>query len=90
MIDGAGNHTNRSGLRIVLAVLRWMWIVAFAILLATGIVFHAPWKVVALCSILLLGTLAVPRRPRRYFWAAIGLILLVPFPVSPFRDGLKQ
>lgn len=76
MIDNAGNRTNRSGLRIVLAVLRWMWIVAFAILLAASIVFHAPWKIAALCSILLLGAVAIPRRPRRYFWAAIGLILL--------------
>lgn len=53
-----------------------MWIALFAILLTASIAFHAPRKVLALCSILLLGALAVPRRPRRYFWASVGWITL--------------
>jgi len=76
MTDNAANGVNCGGLRIVLTVLRWMWIALFAILLAGSIAFHAPWKVLALCSILLLGVLVVPRRPRRYFWASVGWITL--------------
>lgn len=72
MTDNVANGVNRGGLRIILAVLRWMWIALFAILLAGSIAFHVPWKVLALCSIFLLGALAVPRRPRRYFWASVG------------------
>jgi len=76
MTDNAANGVNRSGLRIVVAILRWVWIVLFAVLVIASIVVHAPWKVLALCSIFLLGALAIPRRPRRYFWISVGAIVL--------------
>jgi len=62
--------------RIAQAVLRWIWIVVWSILLAASIVFHAPWKIAAVSSVLLLGAAAIPRRSRPYFWAAVGSIVL--------------
>jgi hypothetical protein len=60
-----------------LSILRWMWIIAWSILSVASIVFHAPWKIAGVCLVLLLGAVAIPRKPRRCFWAAVGLIVLV-------------
>ena len=76
MSDTLADGKRRGAMRIVLAILRWMWVAAWFILFVASIVFHAPWKIAVLSFALVLGAAVIPRRPRRYFWAAIGLILL--------------
>lgn len=71
-VDGG----RRGVVRKMLAALRWLWIFAWSVLLVASIVFHAPWKITVLCLILLLGAAAIPRRPRRYFWIAVGAAVL--------------
>ncbi len=62
--------------RDVGVVLRWIWVGVLSILLVAGLVFQAPWKVLAMPAIFILACTALPRRRRKWSWAAFGLALL--------------
>jgi hypothetical protein len=67
---------DRGRLARVVWVLRWMWVAVLLILLLTGIVCRAPWKVIGLIGVFLLACIALPYRRRKHFWAAVRRCVL--------------
>lgn len=58
-------------------IIKWIWRVILSLLLILCIVFQAPLKVLALVAIFLLACTALPLRWRKWFWAEVGVIVLV-------------
>ncbi|MGB8225496.1 MAG: hypothetical protein WCE45_01320, partial [Sedimentisphaerales bacterium] len=58
-------------------IIIWIWRVILSLLLIAGVVFQAPLKVLALVAIFLLACTALPLRWRKWFWAEVGVIVLV-------------
>jgi len=67
----------KNALRIAAGILHWGWVILLGVLLIAGIVFSAPWKVVVLIVIFLLAAVALPGRLRKWFWAGVGLVVIV-------------
>jgi len=80
MVDEGQVNKNRVGkrgrFRKPAIVLRWVWTGVLSILLLASIFYHAPWKVMGLIAVFLLAGTVLPRRRRRYFWAAVALTVL--------------
>ncbi len=61
-------------------IFRWIGLGLLSILLVIALVFQAAWKITALLLILLLGSTALPKPYRKYFWlsgAAIVVVLII-------------
>ena len=54
----------------------WIWVVLLTALLVLGFVFAAPWKVITLITIFLIAATILPRIYRKWFWGAVGLVVL--------------
>ncbi len=61
---------------IIIRIIRWIWIALLSLLLAVGLFFQAPWKVLTLFLIFLLAATALPRPYRKWFWAGVGCVIL--------------
>ncbi|MHC4621979.1 MAG: hypothetical protein ACYTEQ_29925 [Planctomycetota bacterium] len=46
-------------------------------MLIAGIIFQAPWKVIALLLVFLLACTVLPRPFRKWFWLSVGIVVLV-------------
>jgi len=57
--------------------LKWIGLTLLAILLIAALIFQAPWKVTTLLAIILLACTILPRPYRKWFWASVGLFLIV-------------
>ena len=55
---------------------RWVFIILFAIILLGGLYFKAPWKVLALGTILLALLTVVPKAYRKYGWLTLAAAVL--------------
>ncbi|MCX5633626.1 MAG: hypothetical protein NTW93_08145 [Phycisphaerae bacterium] len=58
-------------------IIRWIWLAILSLLFIAGVVFQAPLKVLALVAIFLLACTILPLRWRKWFWAEVGVIVLV-------------
>jgi len=80
MVGEGQENTNKGGsrgrFRRMATILSWVWAGVLSILLLAGILYHAPWKVMGLIAVFLLAGTVLPRRRRRYFWAAVALTVL--------------
>ncbi len=61
---------------LLVKIIRWIWIVLLSLLLAVGLFFQAPWKVLTLFLIFLLAATALPRPYRKWFWAGVGCVVI--------------
>ena len=62
---------------IICRVLRWIWRILLAFLLIFGVLFQGPWKVLTLLAIFLLACTILPRQHRKWFWATVGIVLII-------------
>jgi len=58
-------------------ILKWTGLILLGILLITALVFQTPWKVTTLLAIVLLACTVLPKPYRKWFWASVGLLLIV-------------
>ena len=70
----AENKPHKPGL--LQRVFWWLWVILLTALLALGFVFAAPWKVITLIAIFLAAATILPRIYRKWFWLAVGLMVL--------------
>jgi len=64
-------------LGVISKIIRWIWLVILSLLFIAGVVFQAPLKVLVLAAIFLLACTVLPLRWRKWFWAEVGVIVLV-------------
>lgn len=64
-------------LRRIAGAVHRLWVAALAVLLIAGAALQAPWKVLVLIAVFLLATAALPRVYRKWFWATIGLAVII-------------
>ncbi len=62
--------------RLVKSIFKWLFIVLLALLLLVGLIFRAPWKVLALLAIFLMACTVLPKPTRKWFWLAVGLVII--------------
>jgi hypothetical protein len=55
----------------------WLWVILLTALLVLGFVFATPWKVITLIAIFLAAATILPRIYRKWFWLAVGLVVLL-------------
>jgi len=63
--------------RQIALILKWIGLILLAILLIAAFVFHVPWKVTTLLAIVLLACTILPKPYRKWFWASVGLVVIV-------------
>ncbi|MHC5076034.1 MAG: hypothetical protein ACYTFM_06365 [Planctomycetota bacterium] len=56
--------------------IRWIWRIFLVIIILLGLWFRAPVKALIVPVIFLLGCAALPRVYRKWFWAAVGIIII--------------
>ena len=61
---------------IVKRIFLWLWRVVLVCLLAAGLYFQAPWKVVTLLLIFLLACTILPRKFRKWFRLSVGIVIV--------------
>ena len=66
----------RSLKRFFLCV-KWLFVLILAVLLAGGIYFQAPWKVLTLFAIFLVALTILPKRLRKWFRLTTGCVFLI-------------
>jgi len=57
-------------------ILWWIWVILLTALMVLGLVFAAPWKVITLIAIFLAAATILPKIYRKWFWLAVGLVVL--------------
>lgn len=67
----------KTKLKVLRQIIRWIWLVLLAILLIAGLICQAPWKVITLLVILLAACTLLPKQYRKWFWSAIGIIVII-------------
>ncbi|MGD0572210.1 MAG: hypothetical protein ABSB11_04235 [Sedimentisphaerales bacterium] len=70
----AESKTRKPGL--LRRIFWWLWVILLTALLALGFVFSAPWKVITLIATFLAAATILPRIYRKWFWLAVGLVVL--------------
>jgi hypothetical protein len=63
--------------RKIALILKWIGLILLGILLIAAFVFHVPWKVTTLLAIVLLACTILPKPYRKWFWASVGLVVIV-------------
>ena len=63
--------------RKIALILKWIGLILLGILLIAALVFQAPWKVTTLLAIVLLACTILPKPYRKWFWASVGLVVIV-------------
>jgi len=58
-------------------IIRWLWVVLLSVLLILGLFFAAPWKAISLIAIFLAAATILPRIYRKWFWACVGIVIIV-------------
>ncbi len=58
-------------------VSKWIGLSLLALLIIVAMLLGAPWKVTTLLFIILLACTVLPRPARKWFWASVGLVVLV-------------
>jgi len=58
-------------------ILWWIWVILLAGLLLFGLFFAAPWKAITLIAIFLAAATILPRIYRKWFWACVGVVIIV-------------
>jgi len=61
---------------IVRRIIRWIGLGLLTVLIILGLIFQAPWKVMALLLVILLACTILPRPARKWFWLSVGVIIL--------------
>ena len=59
-----------------ITIARWLFAVWLVILLIVALLCRLPWKVPTLLFIVILALTVLPRRARKIFWAAAGLLVM--------------
>jgi hypothetical protein len=58
-------------------ILWWIWVILLSCLLLAALFFATPWKVITLIAIFLAAATILPRAYRKWFWAGVGVVVLV-------------
>ncbi|PKL51045.1 MAG: hypothetical protein CVV39_00430 [Planctomycetes bacterium HGW-Planctomycetes-1] len=58
-------------------ILRWIWKVILSTLFIAGVFFQTPLKLLLLILVFLLACTILPLRFRKWFWAAVGVVILI-------------
>ena len=62
--------------KVSVFLIRWLFILLFAVILLGGLYFKAPWKVLVLDAVLLALLTVVPKQKRKYGWLALAAAVL--------------
>jgi len=57
--------------------LKWIGLILLGILLIAALIFQTPWKVTTLLAVVLLACTILPKPYRKWFWASVGLAVIV-------------
>ena len=61
---------------IVKRILKWIGLTALSVLIILGLIFQAPWKVIALLLIILAACTQLPRPARKWFWLSAAAVVI--------------
>ena len=61
---------------IVRRILKWIGLGLLTLLLIVALIFQAPWKVITVLVIVLLACTLLPRPARKWFWCAVGVVVI--------------
>jgi hypothetical protein len=70
----AQNGGRKPGL--IRRIIWWIWVVLLSVLLALGLFFAVPWKIITLIIIFLLAATILPRAFRKWFWLGVGIVII--------------
>ncbi len=80
-------HKKKRG--VVKKILKWFGLGVLGLLIILGLIFQAPWKVMALLVVFFLAHTVLPRPGRKWFWAGVGVVViaLIVWVFLPEGDG---
>lgn len=61
---------------IVRRILKWFGLGLLSVLIILGLIFQAPWKVIALLLIILAACTQLPRPARKWFWLSAAAVII--------------
>jgi hypothetical protein len=61
---------------VVKKILKWFGLGVLGLLIVLGLIFQAPWKVMALLVVFLLAHTVLPRPGLKWFWAGVGVVVI--------------
>ncbi|UCF43878.1 MAG: hypothetical protein JSV99_02850 [Planctomycetota bacterium] len=61
---------------VVKKILKWIGVGVLGLLIILGLIFQAPWKVIALLVVFLLAHTVLPRGGLKWFWAGVGVVVI--------------
>ena len=61
---------------VVKKILKWFGLGVLGLLIILGLIFQAPWKVMALLVVFFLALTVLPRPGRKWFWAGVGVVVI--------------
>jgi hypothetical protein len=70
-------------------ILKWIGLAALSVLIILGLIFEAPWKVIALLLIVLAACRILPKAYRKWFWVGVGVVVLalIIWVLLPEKEG---
>jgi hypothetical protein len=68
--------TRTSRRRLIATIIRWLFAVLLITLLGYCLYYRAVWKINVILIILIAGLIALPRKLRKYFYAAIAAVVV--------------
>ncbi|MHC4737819.1 MAG: hypothetical protein ACYS9Y_02840 [Planctomycetota bacterium] len=63
--------------RKIALILKWIGLIFLGVVLIAALIFQVPWKVTTLLAVILLACTILPRPYRKWFWASVGLVVIV-------------
>jgi hypothetical protein len=73
---------------IICRIMRWFFIVVLGLLLAIGLYFQAPWKILTVLAIVLASLTIVPKIVRKWVWLgfAVAVMAVIVWIFIPQKD----
>lgn len=83
------NKPKKTTGHIIRGIIRWFFIVALGLLLAVGLWFQAPWKILIILAIVLASLTIVPKILRKWVWLgfAVAVAAVIVWIFIPEKDA---
>jgi hypothetical protein len=83
------NKPKKTTGHIIRGIIRWFFIIALGLLLAVGLWFAAPWKILTILAIVLASLIIVPKFLRKWVWLgfAVAVAAVIVWIFIPEKDA---
>jgi hypothetical protein len=70
-------------------ILKWIGLAVLSVLIILGLIFEAPWKIIALLLIVLAACRILPKPAIKWFWLTVGVVIiaLIIWVLLPDENG---